>query len=48
VSDDTLAVVILAAAVVRLVRIAIGLAGSILWVSQQADAAERDDPERWR
>jgi len=47
-SDDQLAAVILAAAVVCLVLIAIGLAGSILWVSRQADAAERDEPERFR
>lgn len=47
-SDDTLARLILAAAVVCLVLIAVGLAGSILWVNQQADAAERDEPERWR
>jgi hypothetical protein len=47
-SDDTLAAVILVLAVVCLVLIAIGLAGSVLWVSQQADSAERDEPERWR
>lgn len=47
-SDDTLAFGILVVAVICLVCIAIGLAGSILWVSQQADAAERDEPERFR
>ena len=47
-SDDQLAGLILAGAVVCLVLIAVGLAGSVIWVSRQADAAERDEPERWR
>lgn len=47
-SDDTLALGLLVLAVVCLVLIAIGLAGSVLWVSRQADAAERDEPGRWR